>query len=82
MKFVLQHELVKIAKILTYGTIEVAFTKFFEILAQVLNKFVPKETKKSNKRPKKCWVDNKVKNVSARKSSIRNTFTVKHNKID
>ena len=79
---VLQHELVKNAKIFTYGTSEVAFTKFFEILAQVLNKYVPKETKKSTKRPKKCWVDNKVeKNVCARKSYIRNTFTVKHKKI-
>ena len=49
MNFVLQHELVKNSKILTYGTSEVAFTKFFENLAQVLNKYVPKETKKSAK---------------------------------
>ena len=81
MNFVLQHELEKNAKFFTYGTSEVAFTKFFEILAQVLNKYVPKETKKSTKRPKKCWIIRFKKNVSARKSYIRNTFVVKHKKI-
>ena len=80
MNFVLQYELVKNAKIFTYGTSEVAFTKFFEILAQVLNKNVPKETKKSTKRPKNVGWIIRLKNVSARKSYIRNTFTVKHKK--
>ena len=70
MNFVSQHELVKNAKIFTYGTSEVVFTKFFEILAQVLNKYVPKETKKSTKRPKKCWVDNKVKKECQRKKKL------------
>ena len=45
MNFVLQHELVKNAKILTYGTSEVAFTKFFEILAQVLKNLFRKKQK-------------------------------------
>ena len=70
MNFVLQHELVKNAKIFRYGRNEVAFTKFFEILAQVSNKYVPKETKKSTNRPKKCWVDNKVKKECQRKKKL------------
>ena len=70
MNFVLQHELVKNATIFTHGTSEVAFTKFFEILAHVLNKYVPKETKNSTKRPNKCWVDNKVQKECQRKKKL------------
>ena len=75
MNFVLQHELVKNAKILTCGTSEVAFTRFLRFHAQFLHKYVLKETKKSTKRPKKFWMDNKVKKERQRKKNLYQEYS-------